>query len=118
MTADYSEEAATAAELLAEAGMTVTLTYATESTYTPGTGVTKVEATESAAGVLLEYSTSDRNGTDIKQHDKRLLVAPTLARIPQKGDRFTIAGEAYQVIHNNVLAPTGVPLLHDVQVRR
>ena len=117
MTADYSSEAAVAAELLAEAGTTVTLTYSESSAYTPGVGVSRTEATETAAGIILEYTIAERNGTDIQQHDKRCLVAPTLTRTPQNGDSLTIGGTTYQVINNNVLAPTGAPLLHDVQVR-
>ncbi|MCP4700451.1 MAG: hypothetical protein GY862_26905 [Gammaproteobacteria bacterium] len=118
MTASYANEAADAAALLAEAGTAITLKYYSESAYTPGGAVTNTEATETASGVLLDYEQRERDGSTIQQFDQRCLMAATLARTPQTGDVLVIAGVDWQVINNKVLAPVGVPVLHDVQVRR
>lgn len=118
MSFDYSETAATAAELLAEFGAQVTLTRITPGVYDPATGtVSQTGATHTASGVRLDYEQRYIDGTNIMQGDQRVYLSPTIAVAPQTGDRLTVGAEVFNVVASRPLSPAGVVVLHDVQVR-
>ena len=118
MSFDYAETAQTAAELLREFGSIVTLTRVAAGTDNPDTGVvSSTGATFAASGVRLDYSQRDIDGTLVKRGDQRVYIDPFLATTPQTGDTITIGSEAFTVVNSRPLAPAGVVVLHDVQVR-
>ncbi len=118
MSFDYSETAATAAELLAEFGAQVTLTRITPGVYDPATGtVVNSGATHVASGVKLDYEQRAIDGTNILQGDQRVYLDPLIAAAPQAGDTLTIGAEVFTVVKSSPLAPAGVVVLHDVQIR-
>lgn len=121
MTAfDYARTAATAQRLLERRGRAVTLTRKTTGAYDPATGApgAGMTATHAGTAVLLEYAQRDIDGTHIRVGDQRAYIAPDLAVTPQTGDTLTVGGDTWSVIASRPLAPAGVIVLHDVQVRR
>lgn len=119
MSFDYAEMAATAAELLAEFGAPVTLTRITPGTYDPDTGtVASTTAAHTANGVKLDFEQRHIDGTNILQGDQRVYLDPLIAATPQAGDTLTVGAKVFTVVASRPLAPAGVVVLHDVQVRR
>lgn len=121
MTAfDYSKPAATAQRLLERFGRAVTLTRKTPGAYDPATGAPGAGTTATHAGTaaLFDYQQKDIDGTHIRVGDQRAYIAPDLAVTPQTGDTLTVGGDTWSVIASRPLAPAGVIVLHDVQVRR
>lgn len=118
MSFDYAETAETAAELLTEFGAMVTLTRITPGGYDPSTGtVVNTEVTHTAAGVKLEYEQRLIDGTNILQGDQRVYLDPLIAEAPQAGDKLNVGTEVFNVVRSRPLAPAGIVVLHDVQVR-
>lgn len=118
MTFDYASTALDAAELLAEFGALVTLTRITPGVYDPITGtVVNTEVTHTANGVKLDYEQRQIDGTNILQGDQRVYLDPLIAEAPQTGDTLTVGTEVFTVVKSRPLAPAGVVVLHDVQIR-
>jgi hypothetical protein len=123
MTFDYAATAAEAAELLAEFGQSVTLTRNTPGAYNPETGAVSVSgATHTGMGCAFDYAQSDIDGTEIKRGDQRLYLSPkksdgSAMPTPQTGDTVTIGAAVYAVMASRPLAPGGIVVLHDVQLR-
>lgn len=119
MTFDYAETAATASELLAEFGAMVTLTRITPGVYDPATGtVPNSETSYTAKGVKLDYEQRFIDGSNILQGDQRIYLDPLIAETPKTGDKLTIGAEVFSVIASRPLAPAGIVVLHDVQIRK
>lgn len=119
MSFDYTETAEAAAEALAEFGALVTLTRITQGAYDPSTGAaTQSEVSHVANGIKLDYEQRHIDGAIILQGDQRVYLDPLITEAPQAGDTLTIGAEVFRVIRSRPLAPAGVVVLHDVQVRR
>lgn len=115
----YNDLAATAVELLAEFGMPVTLVRVIPGAYDPDTGTsTNTTANHDGIGVKLDYEQREIDGTQIRRGDQRVYMAPDLAVTPRTGDTLTIGVESWQVIESRPLSPSGVVVLHDIQVRK
>lgn len=118
MTFDYTSTARDASALLAEFGAPVTLTRITPGVYDPATGtVVNSGATHTASGVKLNYEQRHIDGTNILHGDQRVYLDPLIAEAPQTGDTLTVGTEVFTVVKSRPLAPAGVVVLHDVQVR-
>lgn len=120
MSFDYAAAAADAAELLAEFGATVTVTRTTAGTYDPDTGTTGAGASQTwtPSGVKLEYSASAVDGTHILSGDQRVYMSAVPGLDPKAGDTVTLGAEVWRVVISRTLAPAGVAVLLDVQVRK
>ena len=118
MSFDYTEIAATAHEILAEFGQSVTITHYGESVYDSDTGkATRSETTEAGTAVELEYESRDIDGALILRGDKRLLLSAVGIAAPVAGDSVTIGGSVYAVMNVKPLSPGGVAVLYEVQAR-
>lgn len=119
MAFDYTAVAIDAAELLAEFGAPVTLTRITPGgVYDPDTAtVPLTTTTHTANGVKLDYEQRHIDGTTILQGDQRVYLDPLIAEAPQTGDTLTVGAEVFTVVASRPLAPAGVVVLHDVQIR-
>lgn len=118
MTFDYAATARDAAELLAEFGAPVTLTRITPGVYDPATGtVVNAGVTHTASGVKLSYEQRHIDGTSILQGDQRVYLDPLIAVAPQAGDTMTVGTEVFTVVASRPLAPAGIVVLHDIQIR-
>jgi len=114
----YADMAATASELLAEFGTTATLVRPAVGTYNPAAGTaTSTPASHAGRGAMFEYAQRDIDGTVIRQGDMRVYLAADLAVTPQTGDTLTIGGKTWKVMASRPLAPAGVTVIHDCQVR-
>lgn len=120
MSFDYDKSAATASRLLAKFGATVTVTRTTPGAYDPATGTDAAGSAQTwtPAGVRLEYSQREIDGTNIKAGDQRVYMSAVAGLDPQPGDTVTLGGEAWRVVTSRTLAPAGIAVLLDVQVRR
>lgn len=115
---DYAKTAAKVQRMLKKAGQTVTLTRMEPGAYNPETGtVVSAGTTYAGPGVLLDYSQREKDGTVILQTDQRVYLAPLIGAAPKPGDTLTIGTEIFNVVNSRPLAPGGICVLHDVQVR-
>lgn len=116
----YADMAATAAEMLAEFGMAVTVTRTTPGARDPDTGTLAAGTTQTwvPRGVKLDYAAREIDGTLIQAGDQRVYMSAISGLKPKAGDTVTIGAEAWRVVVSRTLAPAGVAVLLDVQVRR
>lgn len=114
----YADLSSDAAELLEEFGQPVTLTHKGASTYDEATATaTTAQTTYQAHGVTVDYAERDIDGTKIKRGDQRVYMSAPGVAAPVSDDTMTIGGKAFKVINSSPLAPGGVNVLYDVQVR-
>jgi len=116
---DYAKTAIKVRAQLAKAGQTVTLTRINPDWYDPETS--SVYSTTDAftgPGVALDYSQREIDGTAVQRGDQRAYLDPLIGATPQTGDTLTLGGEVFQVVTSRPLAPGGVVVLHEVQLRR
>ena len=120
MTFDYANSAATALRLLTRFGQALTVTRETPGAYDPvtGTDAAGTSQTWTPQGVKLDYSQREVDGTSIKAGDQRVYMSAEAGLDPEAGDLVTIGSEAWRVVVSRTLAPAGVAVLLDVQVRR
>ena len=118
MSFDYADLAATAVELLADFGMSMTLTRPTDipATYDTTTGVATPVGpdTYTVIGIKLDYSVREI----VQAGDQRVYLSTDGAVPPKPGDTLTIGADVFRVMRAGNLSPAGVDLLYDVQVRR
>ncbi|WP_177228401.1 hypothetical protein [Roseovarius indicus] len=108
----------TASRLIAkwgQAGTFVRPGEADETTYPPTPGT----PTNHAATVcVVDYTSEDRDGSNIQANDLRAFVAvEDLDITPDNGDSLTVAGKTFSVVRVVPMAPDGVARFYDVQVR-
>lgn len=117
MTAfNYPATAATATRLLERFGAAATIRHPTGTVYDPATG-TMVPAYSDTATTAAVFAYSQRyiDGTLIRQGDQQAYCAPAVA--PVQGDRLTWQGTDYEVVAVKPVAPAGVPVLYEAQLR-
>lgn len=114
----YSDMAATALELLAEFGTSITLKRSTGSSIDPTTGATTAGTDTSVitTGMLKKYPDSMIDGTRIQSGDKELILSSE--QVPTTTDKPLIDGENWTVVKIDTVSPAGIPLVYFCQVRR
>jgi len=121
-TFDYAGLADTAAELLDEFGMSMTLARASSSspTYDTATGVATPVSPVSytVTGAKFDYAAREIDGTLIQAGDQRVYLSTTGAVLPLPGDTLTIGSAVFRVMRAGSISPAGTDLLYDVQVRK
>jgi hypothetical protein len=120
VTYDYDKTAATASRLLARFGAPVTVTRETAGGYDSETGTTTDPTSQvwTPIGVKLDYSQKEIDGTLIKAGDQRVYMSAEPGLDPKTGDAVTLGAEVWRVVDSRTLAPAGIAVLLDVQVRR
>lgn len=126
MTFDYLKSAATAERLLQKFGQSVVLSRPSTSapTYDPATGISTpvAPATYAGRGAVFDYKRTDVNATLVEAGDQRLYLSPFQADgstmpEPDTSDEVTLAdGVTHAVKNCGKVAPSGVPVLYDVQL--
>lgn len=127
----YVDDAISAADMLAEDGQTVTLTYVGTSSYDPATGQATNTAPdpEQVSGGLFPLSIAIRYGFKqagslIVEGDQQLLLsavntAGVQITAPQVNGSITDANaNTWTIIAVDPLNPAGTPVLYDCVVRR
>jgi len=117
MSFDYAEIAATAAEILSEFGSAAQLKVVNTGAYNPATGSasTSTAATDVTACVF-DYAAHMIDGTRIVTGDKQAYL--TAAVTPKPGDVLAWQGVDYRVVTSKPLAPAGVLVLNELQIRK
>ena len=113
-----ADDRQSALETIREDGQPVTLTQVVTGAYDPDTGTSSTtETNHNGFGVALYYSQNMIDNSNILMSDQRVYINPQLGATPKPGDKLTFGGVSYTVITSKPLAPAGIVLLHEVQVR-
>lgn len=119
MSFDYAEIAAIAAEILAEFGAQGQIKTTVNGTYDPDAGtVSQTITTSNVTAALFAYEERLINGTTILQGDQQGYLSAVGLTMPKAGDTLTWKSVDYQVISVKELAPAGVNVLAEIQVRK
>jgi hypothetical protein len=120
MSFDYLDAQATADELIAEFGATVTLSTQAGASFDPITGAAitpSAPVSISGVGVKLQYKSGEIDGTTIVMGDCKYLLSTR--QTPLIGMVVVLAGETWRVISADPLSPaSGVIVLWTLQLRR
>ena len=123
MTFDYARSAATAERLLQKFGQAVTLVRPSTQppTYDPATGISTpvVPATYAGRGAVFDYKQTDVSQSLVEAGDQRLLLSAAAPMVePMTSDDVVLAnGKTYTVQRGGEVAPAGVVILFDLQLR-
>lgn len=124
MTFDYAKTAATGDRLLKRFGAASSLTRRTEGAYDPNTGSSTVtETVQPCTAAMFDFNTQ-LSGTRfdgqslIQSGDKQVYVSSVGMAAPAPGDFLVFGGVSYAVIAVKRLAPSGVDVLYELQVRQ
>ncbi len=116
MTFNYPATADTATRLLQRFGAACTLKRETGTAYDPSSG-TIMPTYDSGPTTAAVFAMPQKyiDGTLILQGDQQAFLVP--ATEPKQGDVLTWSGRDYTVIAVKPLAPAGVPVLFEAQLR-
>lgn len=113
---DYSATAATALRLLQRFGAAATIKRTTAGAYDPVTGTSTETVTSlSTMAEVFDYPQKYVDGSLILMGDKRAYLAAT--QEPKQGDKLTWNGADWTVVSVKEVAPAGVPVLYEAQIR-
>ena len=116
MSFNYANTAATALRLLQRFGASATIKRTTAGTYDPSTGTSAETVTSLATtAAVFDYKQSYIDGTLILQGDRYAILSNE--NEPKQGDHFTWQGEDFDVVNVKPLAPSGVKVIYEVQIR-
>lgn len=125
MSAFYDRMAATALRLIAQFGQPVTLRDTVSGEYDPITGGTTPGATTEQVGscILQDYSLQESGaanlaGSDIRQNDKKILIAAKGLTAPTLSTQLIAGGHTWTAVNIKEINPAGTPLVYEVQGRR
>jgi len=120
MSFDYADIAATADEILREFGAAGLVTRKVPGgDYDPDTGTTPdAEVSQNVTAVVFAYPQHLVNGTTVLQGDEQAYLSAVGLVMPKATDVFLWQGISYTVISAKPLAPAGVNVLAELQVRR
>lgn len=109
------------ANAIKQFGMPMTLSVETAGTYDPATGVISVATTTTypVDGLVVEYESKDIDGSLIKLGDKKILMtASDTTPEPTSDYTLTMSSIDWAVINCNPIAPAGLAIVYEVQVRK
>lgn len=125
MSAFYDRMSATALNLIARFGQTITLRDTVPGEYDPVTGETTpgTIVDQPAQAILQDYALqqsgmSYAEGTVIKQGDKKILVAAQGLTPPQLTTTVIADGATWTIVNIKEINPAGTPLVYELQGRR
>ncbi|WP_063582859.1 hypothetical protein [Achromobacter ruhlandii] len=128
-TFDYADMAATAQALLEEFGGPVTVRQVMTGEYDPDLGqAPNTTVDHDGIGALFDYTAqaagvANMAGSVIETGDKQLYLAPELATggampEPKPTDLVLALGVTWRVVTVKTLAPAGLVLLYELQLRQ
>jgi len=128
-TFDYADMAATAQELLVEFGGRVTVRQVVTGEYDPELGEAPTTTVDNdGIGALFDYTAqaaglANMAGSVIETGDKQLYLAPDRAAggsmpEPKPADLVLAQGATWHVVTVKTLAPAGLAMLFELQLRR
>jgi hypothetical protein len=118
MAFDYAGMAATADELLKEFGAAAQVKTPGSASYDPATGVaSSIYTSQDCTACVIEYKKSEIDGTLIQAGDRKALLSPIGITEPKPGCLIVWGGKDLRVITTSVVAPAGLAVLYECQVR-
>lgn len=125
MSAFYDRMADTALRLIAQFGQAVTLRDPTQGEYDPITGGTTPGTVTEQTGscILQDYSLQESGaanlaGSDIRQNDKKILIAAKGLTPPTLSTQVIADGYSWTAVSIKEINPAGTPLVYEIQGRR
>jgi len=125
MSAFYDRMSATALNLIASFGQTITLRDTVPGEYDPVTGgsTPDVEVDQPAQAILQDYALqqagmSYAEDTVIRQGDKKILVAAQGITPPTLTTTVIADGATWTIVNIKEINPAGTPLVYEIQGRR
>lgn len=119
MTLQYDYEgvsAATASRLLARFGAAATIKRTAPGAYDPATGTSTPVVTQlPTTAVVLAMPQQYVNGTLVLIGDQQALCDPSVPI--EQGDALNWRGKDYEVVNVRPVAPAGIPVLFEAQIR-
>lgn len=117
-TFNYQKMVDTASSLLTKFGDTVTVTYATSTSYDVATQTYTKSATSTftGQGVVVPFNKSEIDGETIQAQDLRLILEKT-SREPAIDDVVTWQGSDYRIMSVEIASPGGVDIVYFCQLR-
>lgn len=118
---NYPKTAATATRLLQRFGAPAQIEQQGNGDYDPGTGgagsedAASDDTTVNTTAAVFAYEQKYIDGTLVLQGDQQAFCAPSVA--PVQGDGFVWQGKRHTVVSVKPVAPAGVPVLYEVQIR-
>ncbi len=118
MSFDYSEMSSVAEELIREFGATATLTRNLDPVYDPVSGTTVAPAPleQGCNCCVIDYPIKFIDGTNIRSGDRQVYMSVGEFE-PKAGDFLTWGSEELKVVSFKRLAPGGLSVLWELQVR-
>jgi len=114
----YTRLRSTAAKLIRSKGQLLRVYYGGVSGYGAGTSDAAGLPPVLLSGAVFDYPTKDVDGTKIQRGDKRLLLEAGDSIVPPgTKDRVEIGGTMHAVLDCKPVAPGGVDVVYEVQVR-
>lgn len=114
----YSRLYATSVRLLFQYGAAATLTRTTSGAYDPVTASTPDTRTDYAvSAAVFDFTADEVDGTLVLRTDKKALISPDAAVVPQPADSFTWQGKVHMVVAVEQVSPAGAAVLYKAQVR-
>ncbi|WP_417585321.1 hypothetical protein [Pelagibacterium sp.] len=121
----YDEMAGLALEMLTEFGQPVTLRDTVPGEYDPITGGTTPGTVTEQVGscILQEYGLQESGaanlaGSDIRQNDKKILIAAKGLTPPTLSTQVIAGGHTWTAVNIKEINPAGTPLVYEIQGRR
>jgi hypothetical protein len=125
MAGFYDEMADVALELISEFGQPVTLRDTAPGEYDPVTGTTTPGSVTEQTGscILQDYSLQESGaanlaGSDIRQNDKKILIAAKGLTAPTLSTQIIADGHTWTAVNIKENNPAGTPLVYEIQGRR
>ena len=118
MSFDYGALATSAQLVIADFGQPVTISTDTLPVYDPVTGTaTTTQLDETSVGVITSFESKDVNNTSILQSDKKLILSAIGITQIKSNSSVVIGTEQYSVISISKVAPAGVTVIYELQLR-
>jgi hypothetical protein len=115
---DYSKPAATALRLLTKFGAAATIKQLSSDGYNPATGTASVlTASQACFAAVFDIEQKMVDGTNVLAGDKTAYVSASGVTEPKEGSVLTWQGKDYRIVKHKTLAPAGVAVLFELQVR-
>lgn len=117
MAFDYEEMAATALEMIADFGAPAAI-LTTTAVYDPSTGTASgAPVSTPCTACVIDAEKSHIDGTLIQAGHRVALVPTQGIATPKPGEKLLWAGVEMPITTVKTLAPAGVAVLHELQVR-
>lgn len=119
MQFDYAKTATTADRLLKRFGARVEMSRTVPGAYDPATGGpgAGTTTTQTVTAAVFDYAQRYIDGTRILAGDRQCYLSAVGIFEPLQGDRFTWDSKSMVVVAAKNLAPAGLAVLYELQVR-